>query len=124
MAGSVVSLVRRPPLALRGADPVLEVNAWALAEAVELSVVLAGEAVELAVATEVTPGSDLVGVALPVPAARDLRALLESGVPVYVDREAADRHGLGVSDLVDGVRLIGSGQLQRILADADAVLTW
>ncbi|MPZ87317.1 MAG: hypothetical protein GEU81_04410 [Nitriliruptorales bacterium] len=125
MVRRVVSLVRGAPVALRGVDPVLEANAFAVAEAVDLAVVLAGSAVELALeASEIRPG-ETAGVALP-PAAydQDLRGLLESGVPIYVDGEDLRRLGLAVADLVEGVRVVDGGTVARVLRGADAVLAW
>lgn len=125
MARRVVSVVRAAPLALRGTDPVLEANAYAVAEAVELTVVLAGEAVELAVAGGEVPPSALAGAALP-PAAydQDLRGLLESGVAVYAAAEDLERLGLRPSDLVDGIRVVDGPAVAAVLRDADAVLAW
>ena len=81
----VVSIVRSAPSALRAGQPALEANAYAVAEDIDLTVVLRGAAVELALrATEVRPG-DVAGVAMPASAGgQDLRGLVESGVGILV----------------------------------------
>ncbi len=128
MARRVVSLVRSAPLALRGTDPVLEANAYAVAEAVDLAVVLSGPAVELAVAPlRPRPGHipAIGGVELGVLAHdEDLRGLLESGVHVYVASEDVTALGLTAADLLPGVRLADEESVARVLAGADAVLAW
>jgi intracellular sulfur oxidation DsrE/DsrF family protein len=125
MARRVVSLVRRPPAALRGADPVLEANAYAVAEAVDLTVVLTGSAVELALAGGEVPPRSVGGVPLPPAAAdQDLRGLLESGVDVYVAAEDLERMGIDAQQLVEGVRVTDAAAIARALRDAEAVLAW
>lgn len=128
MARRVVSLVRSAPLALRGTDPVLEANAYAVAEAVDLTVVLAGPAVELAVAPRrrgAAPPPSIAGVALPHLAHdEDLRGLLESGVHVLVRDTDVHALGLEANDLLVGVRVVDATTVARVLADADAALAW
>jgi intracellular sulfur oxidation DsrE/DsrF family protein len=104
---------------------VLEVNVYAVAEDVDLSVVLRGAAIEYAGRAESVPPAKLAGCPLPdARCARDLRGLLESGVPVYVDADSASGQGMGVDDLVDGVSVVDAGQLTDLLRTADAVLHW
>src|SRR5690606_14720510 len=103
----VVSLVRSGPQALRSTEAVFEANAFAVAEDVDLTVVLAGAAVELAIAAgEVRPG-ELAGVALPPAASgQDLLGLLESGVGVLVADADLQARGLAADDLVAGVEVV------------------
>jgi len=125
VARRVVSILSAAPAAMSPADPVLEANVYAVAEDVDLSVVLRGAAVEYA--SRLAPGSParLAGRALPnTRCARDLRGLLESGVAVYVEAQSADRQGVGAADLVDGVSIAGGDQLADLLHTADAVLHW
>jgi intracellular sulfur oxidation DsrE/DsrF family protein len=128
VARRVVSLVRSAPLALRGTDPVLEANAYAVAEAVDLAVVLAGPAVELAVAPRrggPRQAPSIGGVTLPALAHdQDLRGLLESGVHVYVVAEHVAALGLESAQLVDGVRIVDMATVAAVLRSADAVLAW
>lgn len=125
MARRVVSLLRGTSGALLATEPSLEANAYAVAEDVELTVVLRGPAVELAVAGgEVRPG-ELAGVALPPAAsAQDLRGLIESGVEVLVAAEELDRLGLGPTDLVRGVSVRDQPTMAETLRTAHAVLGW
>src|SRR3712207_471425 len=103
MARRVVSLVRTPPVALRGTDPVLEANAYAVAEAVDLTVVLLGPSVELAVEGTEVPPREVAGVPLaPAAYGQDLRGLMESGVAVFAGAEDMARLGLRPEDLVEG----------------------
>jgi predicted peroxiredoxin len=119
MVRRVVSLVRSAPAALRGEDPVLEANAYALSEAVDLTLVLAGPAVELALAAE--SDSDLLQ---PPPSQQDLRGLIESGVRIYADAADLRARGIRSGDLVPGVEVVDAQRLADVLADAEAVLSW
>ncbi|HUH06885.1 MAG TPA: DsrE family protein [Egibacteraceae bacterium] len=125
MARRVVSYVRRGPVALRASHPALEANAYAVAEDVDLTLVLAGRAVELALAGgEVRPG-EVAGVSLPPAAsAQDLRGLIESGVSVLIAGEDLAALGLGSGDLVDGVQAADSGSIAEAIRQADAVVGW
>ena len=125
MARRVVSVLRVGPGALRSTDPALEANAYAVAEDVDLTVVLRGSAVEFALAQgESNPGK-LAGVALPpATGSQDLRGLLESGVRVVAHSTALAERGIDAADLVDGVTPIGTADLATILAEAQGVLTW
>lgn len=125
MVRRVVSLVRGAPVALRGIDPVLEVNAYAVAEALDLAVVLAGPAVELALDGGVVAAAEIAGVTLePTAHHQDLLGLLESGVAVYVDHADLDRLGVGPEDVVDGIRVVDAASVADVLRDAEAVLAW
>jgi intracellular sulfur oxidation DsrE/DsrF family protein len=125
VARHVVSIMSHAPAAMSPADPVLEANIYAVAEDVDLAVVLRGAAVEYAAAT--APGSPARVAGRPLPnsrCARDLRGLLESGVPVYVEARSAGRQGVGPADLVDGVSIADDEQLAQLFHSADAVLHW
>jgi hypothetical protein len=125
MARRVVSVLRGGPGALRPSEPVVEANAYAVAEDVDLTLILLAGAVELAIAGgEVRPG-ELAGVSLPPQAsAQDLRGLVESGVGLLVSAEALAELGLRAADLVEGARVVEEGAIRATLRDADAVLTW
>lgn len=111
MPRRVASVVRSAPVGLRGVDPALEANVYAIAEQVDLTVVLMGPAVELALAGERALGGDLV-------------VLLESGVAVYAHEPDMERLGLQPRDLVDGVRVADASTVAAVLHHADAVLVW
>lgn len=125
MARRVVSLLQGVSGALLPTEPALEANAYAIAEDVELTLVLSGAAVELAVAGGEVPPGELAGVALPPAAsAQDLRGLIESGVEVLVTAAGLERLGLDHDDLVSGVAVRDDDALAEVLRTADAVLGW
>lgn len=125
MARHVVSIMSGAPAAVSPADPVLEANVYAVAEDIDLAVVLRGAAIEYAARTQPVAPARLAGRPLPnARCGRDLRGLLESGVPVYVDAVSAAAQGMDAHDLVDRVELVAADRLAALLHDADAVLQW
>lgn len=125
MARRVVSVLTGAPVAMSPNDPVLEANIYAVAVDVDLTVLLRGAAIDYAAVTGAPPPARLAGRPLPnARCARDLRGLLESGVPVYVDAVSAAHLGIDVDDLIAGVTLADGPQQAALLADADAVLHW
>lgn len=125
MARRVVSLVQTTSGALRPSEPALEANAYAIAEDVDLTVVLRGGAVELAiVGGQIRPGQ-LAGVPLPPAAsAQDLRGILESGIAVMAVADDVSGLGLDPGDLVEGVDVADLDRVAELLRTADAVLAW
>lgn len=125
MARRVVSVLRGAPGALRATDPALEANAYAVAEDVDLTVVLRADAVELALAGGEVRPAQLAGVALP-PAAggQDLKGLVESGVRVLVESAALSARGIAAGDVVRGVEIADEDEIFAVLGDAEGVLTW
>ena len=125
MARHVVSVLRCGPAALRSADPVLEANAYAVASDLDLTVVLRGDAVELAVAGGEIAPADLAGTQLPPSAGgQDLRGLVESGVAVCAAAADVAHRGLDASGLIDGVHLADQAELDELLRTAEAVVAW
>lgn len=125
MARRVVSVISGPTQALGTREPVLEANAFAVAEDVDLQLVLRGAGVEMAVAQPSRGPNELAGTPLGAQApGQDLRALIESGVAVHVDADALTAHGLGVEDLVPGAHPVARDDAHELLRTADAVLTW
>lgn len=125
MARRVVSVLRGPSGAPRPNDPALEANAYAVAEDLDLALLLRGRGVELAQHRSPHASLDLAGRALPDPAAAaDLQGLIESGVPVYVGEDCLAQLGLGADDLLDGVRIVDADAVADLFRDADAVLAW
>ncbi len=125
MTRRVVSVLRRASAALRPVEPALEANAYAVAEDIELTVLLRGEAVELAVAGGLVRPGELAGVPLPPAASgQDLRGLVESGIGVLVAQEDLTSRGLGSAALVAGARPVTGGQAAALLRSADAVIAW
>lgn len=125
MARRIASLLRAAPAALRATDPALEANAYAVAEDVDLTVVLQGAAVELAVAASEGRPTQVAGVSLPPAASgQDLRGLIESGVRVVAHGRDVDEHGIDRAALVPGVEVVETRTVATILSDAEGVLTW
>lgn len=125
MARRVISVVDSGPASLRATDPAIEANAYAVAEDLDLTLILRARGVEFAL--EPGPGApvDLSGSLLPIASGgHDLRALLESGVEVYVERDSIDALGLSTQDLVTGVRVADAAAVAGMLLAADAVLRW
>lgn len=125
MVTRVLSLLRGADAgAARSADPALDANAFAVAEDVELVLVLKDQGVELGVAgTSPTP-EEVAGVSLPAASpAGDLTALLASGVRVCaLDSDLAAR-GLRQGDLVDGIDIIDERSLAELMVETDVTLT-
>ena len=125
-------MVRRVLSVLRGADPgsarhrepALDLNAYAVAEDVELCLVLKDRGVELALGRSHAQPTNIAGVDVPcaTPAA-DVRALLASGVRVLAVDDDLSARGLATDDLVEGVEVIGSPDLARLLLEHDVTLT-
>ena len=125
MARRVVSILTAAPAAMSPHDPVLEANVYAVAEDVDLTVLLRGVAIEYAAVSGAVPAATLAGEPLPdARCARDLRGLLESGVAVYVDAVSAGRQGLDVGALIPGVSIADAAEQSALLRAADAVLHW
>ncbi|CAN5910861.1 hypothetical protein BH23ACT10_BH23ACT10_26870 [soil metagenome] len=125
MARRVVSVLTAAPAVMSPEDPVLEANIYAVAEDVDLTILLRGGAIEYAVATGDTPPLSLAGQPLPnARCARDLRGLLESGVAIHVDAVSAAHQGLDVDGLIAGVEIADARQQSEMLRTADAVLHW
>lgn len=125
MVTRVLSIVRSSePGAARSADPALDLNTYAVAEDVELTLVLRDRGVELALANVADHRASIAGVE--VAAARpadDIAALLASGIRVLaVDRDVTVR-GLLASDLVAGTEVVDEAALAGLIASHDVTLT-
>ncbi len=125
MARLVTSVIRTPPAAVSAVDPALEANAYAIAEDVELRLVLRGSGVELALALGQARTVELAGVVISPPVTgQDVRGLIESGVRVAVLDEDLETRGLTPEDLLAGVEVVDFRALAALLAETDAVLGW
>lgn len=109
--------------AARAADPALDINTFAVAEDIELTLVLKNHGVELGLAAARCVPEPIAGV--DVPAAEpgtDITALLDSGVRICaVAEDLADR-GLGSADLVEGVDVIPEADLAGLIIRHDTTL--
>lgn len=110
--------------AAREADPALDVNAYAVAEDIDLTLVLKDQGVELGLVSAAPTPEVIAGLAVPAAEpATDLQALLGSGVRVCAVREDLRARGLGTGDLVEGVEPIDAEALAGMVADHDVTLT-
>lgn len=126
MARRVVSVLRGPcGSAARTSDPAVEANAYAIAEDVDLTIVLRGASVDLAVAGARAVPVELAGQPLPpLAASQDLRGLVESGVDVHACTASLADRGIDPDELLEGVRPSDADALTQLLRDADAVIGW
>lgn len=126
MPTHVLSILRSAdPGAPRAADPVLDLNAYALAEDVELTLVLKAAGVELAIAGAHVQPASVGGIDVPATAAQDdLKALLASGVRVLAVREDVAARGLQPDDLLDEVVVIPESDLAGLVESNQVTLTW
>ncbi len=125
MARAVVSVIRSAPRPPRANHPVLEANAYAVAENLDLTLLLRDGGVDLAIAAPDPAPVELAGVELPEPqAGADLQGLIESGVPVFADGPSLDRLGIRPDELAAGIRVLDRADVVDLLRRADAVITW
>lgn len=126
MVTRVLSVLRSAdPGAPRAADPVLDLNAYALAEEVELTIVLKAAGVELGVAGAHVRPARVGGHDVPAAAAQDdIAALLASGVRVLAVDEDLRARGLGADDLLPGIGVVDEEHLADAIPDHDVTLTW
>lgn len=125
MVTRVVSLLRGgEPGAARAVDPALELNTYAVAEDVELTLVLVDRGVELALAHAHHRPTVIRGAEVPLATPeQDVQALVASGVRVLVAEEDLAARGLGLADLLDGVEGVAEGELAALLAEGEVVLS-
>jgi sulfur relay (sulfurtransferase) DsrF/TusC family protein len=110
--------------AARSADPALDLNAYAVAEDVELTLVLKDAAVELGLEQASSDPGMVAGIA--VPAARpatDLLALLGSGVVVLAVTEDLATRGLDPAQLLPGIDVVDEPALAGLIAEHHVTLT-
>jgi sulfur transfer complex TusBCD TusB component (DsrH family) len=125
MVTRVLSILRGADAgAARAADPAVDTTAFAVADDLELTVVLKDRAVELGVAGTRCRAVPLAGVEVPVAApGTDLRALLGSGVRVYAVAEDLAARGLRPGALLDGIEPLPEADLAPLLVTHDVTLT-
>lgn len=121
----VLSIVRGADAgAARPNDPALDVNAYAVAGDVELTLVLKDHGVELALGGTACHQDTIAGIEVPasVPAT-DLRALLDSGVSVLAVELDLRSRGLAPEDLLDGIEVVDEPGLAALIATCDVTLS-
>jgi sulfur relay (sulfurtransferase) DsrF/TusC family protein len=110
--------------AARSADPAVDAATFAVADDVELTVVLKDRGVELGVAGTRCRSVVLAGVEVPASEpATDLEALLGSGVPVLAVEEDLAARGLRAGDLLAGIEPMVEADLAALLLRHDVTLT-
>lgn len=125
MVTRVLSILRGSDAgAARPNDPALDLNAYAVAEDVDLTLVLKDHGVELGLANAACHTEVIAGVDVPaaVPAT-DLRALLGSGVRILAVAQDLTARGLAGDDLLDGVEVLDEAGLAGLLAAHDVTLS-
>lgn len=125
MPTRVLSLLRGADAgAARAADPALDLNAYAVAEDVELTLVLKDAAVELGLEGASSHPGAIAGIDVPAAEpATDLLALLGSGVTVLAVIEDLAARGLDPADLLPGIDVVDERDLAGLVVDHDVTLT-
>lgn len=121
----VLSIVRGADAgAARPVDPALDATSFAIADDVDVTVVLKDRGVELGVDRVCCDRATLSGLALPgTEPGVDLRGLVASGVRVYAVREDLDARGIEVAALVAGIEPLGESELAGLIVAHDVTLT-
>lgn len=125
MRTRVLSFVRGADAgSARTADPALDLNAFAVAEDIELTLVLKDHGVELALAEAQFHPADVADVAVPwADPSTDIRALADSGVRVCAVAEDLAIRGLSDARLVDGVEVVEESGVNSLIAEHDVTLS-
>ncbi len=121
----VLSIVRGADAgAARPVDPALDATSFAIADEIDLTVVLKDRGVELGIDRVCCEGTTLSGLA--VPAAEpglDLRGLIASGVRVHAVREDLAARGIEPTALVAGIEPVAEAKLAALILAHDVTLT-
>ncbi len=125
MTTSVLSIVRGANQgAARTAVPALDVNAYAIADDIDLTLLLKGFGVELAVRNAVTHPVAVAGVAVPsAEPLTDLTGLIASGVRVLASASDLASRGLAPNDLLDGIDAVDDAAIAGLLLTHDVTLS-
>ena len=125
MVARVLSFIRGSDAgAARTTDPALNVNAYAVAEDIELTLVLKDHGVELGLRDTVCRGERIAGVDVPAATpTTDLRALIGSGVAILAVAEDLTARGLDPADLLEGIDVVEAEGLARLVTDHDVTLS-
>lgn len=121
----VLSIVRGADAgAARPVDPALDATSFAVADDIDLTVVLKDRGVELGLDGVCCEGATLSGLA--VPAAEpglDLRGLIASGVRVHAVREDLMVRGIEPAALLAGIEPLAQDELAALILAHDVTLT-
>lgn len=121
----VLSIVRGADAgAPRAVDPALEATSFAVADDVDVTLVLKSRGVELALDDVCCESARVTGLDVPVAEpGLDLRGLLASGVRVLAVSEDLALRGIDVEALVPGVEPLTEADLAALILDHDVTLT-
>lgn len=125
MPTRVLTILRgADPGAARTHDPALDVTAFAVAEDVELTLLLRGLGVEHAVRGATTHAVRVAGREVPsaTPGA-DIAALVASGVRVLAADEDLRARGIRPDDLLDGVEPVDEPTVAHLVLSNDVTLS-
>lgn len=125
MPTRVLSLLRGSDAgAARALDPALDLNAYAVAEDVELTLVLKDAAVELGLRGVACRPVSVAGIDVPAATpGTDLLALVGSGVHVLAVIEDLAARGIDPGELLQGIDVLAEDELARLVAANDVTLT-
>jgi predicted peroxiredoxin len=89
-------------------------------------VLLRGNAANYPVTAQDASGLEFGGRKLTQPPriADDLARLIEKGVSVYVVKDDLDRRGIQTSDLIRGLKQVGSAELPKLFGGYDQIWHW
>lgn len=125
MPTRVLSLLRGSDAgAARALDPSLDLNAYAVAEDIELTLVLKDAAVELGLTGVACHPLTVAGIDVPAAQPKtDLQALLGSGVRVLAVTEDLTSRGIDPGELLEGIDLVDERGLAELVATSQVTLT-
>jgi len=110
--------------AARDADPALDANAYAVADEIELTLVLKDRGVELGLDGACCDQNMLGGLAIPVAEPGiDLRALIRSEERFSRNAENLAARGIDPAALVDGIEPVSEADLSLLILEHDVTLT-
>ncbi len=92
----------------------------------EIAVLLRGNATNYAVAGQDASGLRFgpVGLTVPPELDRDVRQMIEQGIPVYAVAEDLEQRGIPLADLVPGVTRVSQRELGRLFDEHESVWHW
>lgn len=91
----------------------------------DVTILLRGDAVNYAVKSQDAKGLRFGARAVKGPdIARDVKAVVEKKIPLYVVADDLAVRGISASELVGGIEQIPRGRVARLIAEHDRILTW
>ncbi|MGH7628724.1 MAG: hypothetical protein ACREOF_04940 [Gemmatimonadales bacterium] len=111
---------------LEDSDIGLFASAFAPVAGAQMTLLLAEDAVNYAVRGQEGTGIEIAGgkVQPGFLIETDVRAVKDSGIPVYAVKEDVDERGIAASDLVEGVELLSRREYGKFIDRFDTVWNW